>query len=52
LFVSETSLPQSQFSSIIEACCVNDGDFEIVVVTLTRQRVEFANFARLAEKDY
>jgi len=31
---------------------VNDDDFEIVVVTLMRQRVEFANFARLAEKDY
>jgi hypothetical protein len=29
---------------------VNDGDFEIVVVTLMCQRVEFANFARLAEK--
>jgi len=31
---------------------VNDGDFEIVVVTLTRQRVEFANFAKLAEENY
>ncbi len=31
---------------------MNDGDFEIVVVTLTCQRVEFANFARLAEKNY
>jgi hypothetical protein len=29
---------------------VNDGDFEIVVVTLMCQRVEFANFARLAEE--